>query len=360
MTRVSSHISYMHHALSLARRVLGQTWPNPAVGAVIVKDGQVVGTGHTASGGRPHAEPQALAQAGEKARGATLYVTLEPCAHHGKTPPCTEAIIKAGIARVVVACVDPDPRVCGKGILQLEAAGIEIITGPCEAEARTLNEGFFSRVMTGMPLVTLKIATSRDGIIARIPGKPSPITGEEARAYVHMLRARHDAVLTGIGTVLADDPQMTCRLPGLEDRSPVRIVLDTQLRIPLAARILPAWILTTEEAKKSHPEKIKQLEDAGIKIGFFSLNLERKTDIIHALEFLGSAGITRLMVEGGQGINTAFLSAKLAHRVHWLRAPEAMGEGLQAFVGASEVFSCYKQKEIRYFGADALELYEKI
>src|SRR5580700_4659831 len=230
-------LGHMRTALGLARRGLGNTWPNPAVGCVIVKDGRVVGRGWTQKGGRPHAETEALARAGKGAKGATAYVSLEPCSHHGKTPPCAEALIAAGVSRVVAAVEDPDPRVSGRGIARLRAAGIAVEAGLCAAEAAELNAGFFCRVAQGRPLVTLKLAASLDGRIATPTGKSRWITGPAARERAHLLRAAHDAVLIGTGTALADDPQLTCRLPGLEARSPVRIVIDRTLRLPATLRL---------------------------------------------------------------------------------------------------------------------------
>ncbi|MGQ3031841.1 MAG: bifunctional diaminohydroxyphosphoribosylaminopyrimidine deaminase/5-amino-6-(5-phosphoribosylamino)uracil reductase RibD, partial [Ferrovibrionaceae bacterium] len=220
----------MRHALGLAARGLGRTWPNPAVGCVLVRDEIVLARGNTQPGGRPHAEVVALSRAGSQAAGATAYVTLEPCAHHGKTPPCADALIAAGIGRCVVALQDPDPRVDGGGIRRLLAAGIPVTTGVCEAEAAALNAGFLMRVRQGRPLVTLKLATTLDGRIATHAGESRWITGATARARGHLMRADHDAIMVGIGTALTDDPDLTCRLAGLEDRSPVRIVLDGRLR----------------------------------------------------------------------------------------------------------------------------------
>ncbi len=216
----------MRAALALARRGLGRVWPNPAVGCVLVRDDHVIGRGWTRAGGRPHAEAEALMRAGEAASGATAYITLEPCAHTGKTPPCAEALIGAGVKRAVIAVEDPDPRVSGKGIEMLKEAGMEVAIGIGEKEAKRLNAGFFSRITRGRPLITLKTATTLDGRIATGTGDSRWITGPGARRRGHMMRAMNDAVLTGIGTVLADDPSLTCRLPGLEDRSPVRIVVD--------------------------------------------------------------------------------------------------------------------------------------
>src|ERR1700693_2815456 len=237
-------------AVALARRGLGRVWPNPAVGCVIARDGRVVGRGWTQPGGRPHAETEAWARAGEAAHGATAYVTLEPCCHWGRTPPCADALIAAGVRRVVVAFEDPDPRVAGGGLAALRAAGLSVEAGLCAAEAAEINAGFFQRVRLGRPLVTLKLATSLDGRIATASGGSRWITGEAARQRAHLLRAEHDAVLVGTGTVLADNPRLTCRLPGLEQRSPIRIVIDRQLRTPPSAHVIAeatqiaTWVLT--------------------------------------------------------------------------------------------------------------------
>jgi diaminohydroxyphosphoribosylaminopyrimidine deaminase/5-amino-6-(5-phosphoribosylamino)uracil reductase len=304
----------MQYALRLAERQLGQVWPNPAVGCVVVQGNHIVGVGNTQSGGRPHAETEALAMAGERARGATLYVTLEPCSHHGHTPPCVDAIITAGIKRVVIACADIDPRVSGRGIAALRQTGIEVITGIEESHAVVLNEGFFRRVSDARPLVTLKIATSLDHKMAYPHGGPRWITGEKARDYGQWLRSRHDAILTGIGTVLADDPLLTCRLPGLEDRSPVRIVLDRQERLPPSSKIyqtkeeVPLW------------------------------ELEAKYRAIPALlTYLAERGITRLMVEAGPTLTTAFLESGLADWFYWFRAPMTIGDDRLAQIVAQYI-----------------------
>jgi len=243
---------FMQLALTLGRRGQGRTWPNPAVGAVVVKDGVIAGRGWTQPGGRPHAEPEALARAGEAARGATLYVTLEPCSHVGKTPPCADAIIAAGIARVVSAIRDPNPEVAGQGHARLRAAGIAVDIGPGAAEAARDHAGHFRRVRDSRPHVILKLAVSPDDRIAAAGRKPVAISGEAAKARVHLLRAQCDAILVGIGTVLADDPLLTCRLPGMAARSPVRVVLDRSLRIPGTSRLVrsaretPLWVMTSD------------------------------------------------------------------------------------------------------------------
>src|SRR6202166_1491693 len=242
---------FMQLALTLGRRGQGRTWPNPAVGAVVVKDGVILRRGWTQPGRRPHAEPGALGRAGEAARGATLYVTLEPCSHVGKSPPCADAIIAAGIARVVSAIEDPNPEVAGQGHARLRAAGITVDIGTGAAEAARDHAGHFRRVRDKRPHVILKLAVSSDDKIAAAGHRPVAISGDAAKARVHLLRAQCDAILVGIGTVLADDPLLTCRLPGMEARSPVRVVLDPRLRIQGTSRLVqsaretPLWVMTS-------------------------------------------------------------------------------------------------------------------
>ena len=324
----------MRAALALARRNLGQVWPNPAVGCVIVKESRVVGRGWTRKGGRPHAETEALAQAGAAARGATAFVSLEPCSHHGKTPPCADALIAAGVGRVVAALEDPDPRVSGAGIARLREIGIAVETGLCAAAAEELNGGFFSRVRHGRPLVTLKLATSLDGRIATATGESRWITGPAARERAHLLRATHDAVLVGTGTALADDPQLTCRLPGLETRSPVRIVIDRLLRLPATLRLfteadrVPTWVVTLAS---SDPERRSVLADQGVKIIAAEPDPAGGVDLGVLLRRLGDEGLTRLLVEGGGRLAAALLRAGLVDRLVWMRAPLLLGgDGLPA------------------------------
>ena len=326
--RQSGDTAAMQAALALARRGLGRVWPNPAVGCVIVKDERVVGRGWTQPGGRPHAETEALARAGQAARGATAYVTLEPCCHWGRTPPCADALIAAGIARVVVALEDPDPRVAGGGLARLRGAGIAVETGPGAEEAGEINAGFLTRLRLGRPLVTLKLATSLDGRIATASGESRWITGPLARERAHLLRATHDAILVGTDTVLADDPQLTCRLPGLADCSPVRVVIDRQLRIPLdarlfaEARIVPTWILTLAS---TDPVRQKALGDAGVVVIPAEPDPAGRIDLDAALGLLGERGLTRLLVEGGGRLAAALLRAGLVDRLVWLHAPLLLG-----------------------------------
>lgn len=357
----------MRAALLLARRGLGNVWPNPAVGCVLVKDGRVVGRGWTQPGGRPHAETEALAQAGAAARGATAYVSLEPCSHHGKTPPCAEALIAAGVARVVAALEDPDPRVSGRGLAMLRAAGISVECGLCADEAAELNAGFLSRIRLHRPLVTLKLATTLDGRIATRLGESRWITGPEARAFAHRLRAESDAILVGSGTALADNPDLTCRLPGLEERSPVRIVADGRLRLPLTGRLVasanetPTWVLTLEGAEEIRRQA---LIDVGVEVIDLPEGPDHSLDMASALDALGDSGITRLLVEGGSRLAAGLLRARLVDRLVWLRAPSVMGgDGLPAAQG----FGVQTLAEIARFqrissapiGQDVVEFYKK-
>lgn len=329
---------HMRAALALARRNLGRVWPNPSVGCVVVKDGLVLGRGVTAPGGRPHGEPQALAQAGEGAYGATVYVSLEPCNHHGKTPPCSEALISAGVARIVVACEDPDPRVSGGGIKRLRDAGIQVDVGLCAEEAQEVNFGFITRIVKGRPGITLKLATSLDARVATSTGHSQWITGPESRARGHLLRANHDAILVGIGTALADDPELTCRLPGLLGSNPVRVVLDSGLRLPPvsklaqgAASVAPTWVVTLTDAD---PGRAAALEALGVRIIRIDADEAGRLPIATALTAIAGHGITRLLVEGGPTVATSLLKAGLADRVEWYRAPILIGgDGLPAVGG---------------------------
>lgn len=316
----------MAMALALAERGLGNVWPNPAVGCVLVRDGRVVGRGWTQPGGRPHAESEAIARAGAAARGSTAYVTLEPCNHHGRTPPCVDAMLEAGIARTVIAAVDPDPRVNGAGIERLRAAGMEVTVGCREAEACRLNTGFFLRMQHRRPLVALKLATSADGRIATASGDSQWITGSAARAEGHRLRLRHDAILVGSGTALADDPMLTCRLPGLADRSPVRVVLDRRLRLrpdsqlAQSAAELPVWLFTASGDATGTAE----LRAAGVTV--LPLSETHSGPMLHeVLATLAAQGITRLLVEGGATLATAFLRERLVDRLYQFEAPLLIG-----------------------------------
>jgi diaminohydroxyphosphoribosylaminopyrimidine deaminase/5-amino-6-(5-phosphoribosylamino)uracil reductase len=318
---------HMRAALALARRGLGTTWPNPSVGCVIVHDGRVVGRGTTAPGGRPHAEPVALGMAREQARGATAYVTLEPCCHWGRSPPCTDALIAAGLARVVVAATDPDNRVNGQGLAQLRGAGIEVETGLLENEALETLIGFSHRITLRRPMVTLKLASTLDGRIATRGGESQWITGTPARRLGHAMRGRHDAVMVGVGTVLADNPDLTCRIPGFRPRPNVRIVADSHLRTPLTSRLMmtagetPTWFLLREGSNLAR-------EDAFVDIGAKLIKIPGSpagVDLTAAMAALGDAGLTRVLVEGGGQLAAALLRADLVDRIAWFHAPTIMG-----------------------------------
>ena len=325
----------MAMALALAARGLGSTWPNPAVGCVLVRDGVVVGRGWTQPGGRPHAETEALARAGDRARGASAYVSLEPCSHHGRTAPCADALVAAGVARVVAAMEDPDPRVSGRGLARLAEAGIAVDTGVCAAEAAALNLGFLTRLRAGRPAVTLKVAASLDGRIATASGESRWITGPAARARAHRLRASHDAILVGSGTVLADDPELTCRLPGLAGRSPVRVVLDGRLRLPpegrlaRTARQVPVWCFTVPGRDGS------ALRAAGVEVVEVAAGPDDgHPDVGAVLRALAERGITRVLAEGGAAVAAGLLRAGVVDRVAWFRAPLLVGGDGRAAIDA--------------------------
>ena len=327
---------FMQLALALGRRGLGRTWPNPAVGAVVVKDNVILGRGWTQPGGRPHAETEALRHAGRAARGATFYVTLEPCSHHGKTPPCADAIIRAGIARVVSAMEDPNPEVAGQGHARLRERGIAVETGLGGEEAARTNVGHIRRMRDGRPHVMLKLAVSADGKVGAAGRRPVAITGEAARTRVHQMRAQSDAILVGIGTVLSDDPALTCRLPGMAAWSPVRVVLDARLRVPLAAGVIatvretPTWVFTAPGAS-AMGEEILRAKGAEV---FRVADNAGRLDLGAVLQTLGDHGITRLMVEGGPTVAASFVQAGLVDQAVLLRSQKQLGaDGIDALAG---------------------------
>ena len=330
---------FMQLAFALGRRGQGRTWPNPAVGAVVVNDGVIVGRGWTQAGGRPHAEAVALARAGEAARGATLYVTLEPCSHVGKSPPCADAVIAAGIKRVVSAIEDPNPEVAGQGHARLRAAGIAVDIGLGAAEAARDHTGHFRRIRDKRPHVTLKLAISTDDKIAAAGHKPLVISGEAAKARMHLLRAQSDAILVGIGTVKADDPLLTCRLPGMEAYSPVRVVLDRALRISgtsrlvQSARATPLWLMTSSLAEARAAMKLGAAGAQVIRVAT-TATPPPGLDLSAALQALAERGITRLLVEGGARVASSFVAAGLVDEFWLLRGPGAVGaDGVAALDG---------------------------
>ncbi|WP_336488548.1 bifunctional diaminohydroxyphosphoribosylaminopyrimidine deaminase/5-amino-6-(5-phosphoribosylamino)uracil reductase RibD [Methylobacterium nigriterrae] len=328
----------MHLALALGRRNLGRSWPNPSVGAVVVAGEpgreRIVGQGVTAPGGRPHAEPLALAMAGDAARGATLYVTLEPCSHHGRTPPCTEAIVASGLARVVSAIEDPDPRVAGRGHDLLRAAGIAVTAEVLRAEARRDHLGHILRATERRPMVALKLARTRDGFAAGAPKQRLRITGPIADGAVHLWRAHADAIMVGIGTARADDPSLTVRLPGLSDRSPLRVILDSQLRLTpasalvRAARDVPTLVITTRAAP-THAKRT--LTTFGAEVLCMAADAAGRVDLRAALTALAERGITRICSEGGPYLANALAAADLVDVCTLITGPEPLGgDGLPA------------------------------
>lgn len=357
-------IRWMRLALSLGRRGMGRTWPNPAVGCVIVDGNRVLGRGWTADGGRPHAEPMALAQAGAAARGATAYVSLEPCSHHGQTPPCADALISAGIARVVCATTDPDPRVGGRGIARLREAGVEVTSGVLEAQAKRDHAGFFLRQSHGRPMVTLKLAMSLDGRIATASGESQWITGPEARARGHLLRSLHDAVLVGRGTVEADDPSLTVRGLGIAHQ-PIRVVADSTLATPLdselvtTARQTPVWLCHTSEANAA---RSAALEAAGAVCIDCGDSVDGRLCAPAMLTALGAQGLTRVYCEGGGQLAASLLRGDLVDELAVFSAGLTLGDdglpgvaalGLTALADAAR-FDLMTQERV---GADLLSVW---
>ncbi len=361
--------AFMGIALRLARRGLGRVAPNPSVGCVLVRPdlgGRVVGRGWTQPGGRPHAETEALSRAGGLAKGATAYVTLEPCSHHGKTPPCAEALIEAGIKRAVVAIEDPDPRVSGRGNQALRDAGIIVDTGLSAAEARRVNAGFLSKLERGCPHITLKVASSLDGMTATRTGQSKWITGPEARRWGHGLRARSDAILVGSGTALADDPSLTCKIPGLTEHSPVRVVLDGRARLPLTSTLAKTaeetamwWVVSDQTTD----ERVAPFRKKGVKI----IRLPSGDDGFNAdiaARRLSEEGVGRLMIEGGSSVTASFVKAGLVDEIYWFQAPVVIGGDGTPGVGGFGLEDLarsgrYHVMEHRRIGGDQLMVLEK-
>lgn len=334
MTRDAHH---MEQAVRIARRGLGLAWPNPSVGAIIVmQSGEVAGRGWTAPGGRPHAEAIALERAGSKAEDSTLYVTLEPCAHEGRGMPCADAIVAAKVKRVVIGVPDPDPRTAGQGIERLKTAGIEVTVGVAAANAASVTLGHLMRVDEGRPAVTLKLAVGADGRIPKGDGKPVWVTGPQARAHGHLLRAMNDAILVGRGTIAADNPSLTCRLPGMSCRSPVRVVLDRRLRTPPNAvlfedMMVPVWLLCAAGEAQADADN---LHDHGAEIVPVPVDDLGLIDAQDALETLANRGISRVLIEGGPTVARAFLDADLVDEAVIYQGPDPVGqEGLTPFCG---------------------------
>ncbi|WP_159952160.1 bifunctional diaminohydroxyphosphoribosylaminopyrimidine deaminase/5-amino-6-(5-phosphoribosylamino)uracil reductase RibD [Rhizobium sp. 18065] len=347
--------AFMREAISLSLTHLGQTASNPSVGCVIVSNDEIVGRGVTAPGGRPHAEPQAIADAGEKASGATAYVTLEPCSHHGVTPPCAGVLIAAGISRVVVAVADPDPRVSGRGLQILADAGIEVTTGILQREAREAMSGYLTRQTKGRPQVTLKLAVSADGMLGKVGAGQVAITGPEARAEVHLLRSKSDAILVGIGTANADDPELTVRLPGLEHTSPLRIVLDRNLELSPSSRLaqtaheVPVLLAASVGAVGNR----QALEALGVEI----VEVDGIEDLLLRL---ADRGVSSLMVEGGARVAANFLSQGLVDYIHLYRGSATLGEGIPSPITGDRPPAGFSLQRSETFGSDQLLVFERL
>ncbi|QKE73712.1 bifunctional diaminohydroxyphosphoribosylaminopyrimidine deaminase/5-amino-6-(5-phosphoribosylamino)uracil reductase RibD [Arthrobacter citreus] len=320
---MSNHEFYMNLAIQNAMATKGQTDPNPLVGSVIVNDNRIVGIGTHLKAGEPHAEIHALRMAGEKAIGGTIYVTLEPCSHHGRTGPCAEAIVKAGLKKVVVATLDPNPLVAGRGIKILQDAGIEVITGVCEEQSIKMNEVFNKYIVENIPFVVMKSASTLDGKIATHSSDSKWITSAEARNDVHQLRNEIGAILVGVNTVIKDNPELTTRIPN--GRNPVRVILDSTLKIPLDSKVVidqqaETWIFTSQ--KHSEQKKI-ELENLGVKV--FVKNDLNRVDLHEMLRTLGELSISSLLVEGGGEVNASFMNEKLVDKVIVYLAPKLIG-----------------------------------
>jgi diaminohydroxyphosphoribosylaminopyrimidine deaminase / 5-amino-6-(5-phosphoribosylamino)uracil reductase len=351
----SGDISFTAHALRLAARHEGRTRPNPSVGCVIVKDGQVLAAAVTSEGGRPHAETEALASIGNKAHGATAYVSLEPCAHHGKTPPCAEALISAGVARVVIGARDPDPRVAGKGMAMLQAAGIEMVNLDLP-EARAFYRGYFRRVQQGLPELWMKLAFSADGAMHDGTGRETTITGALARRHSHMLRGMVDAVVTGIGTVLADDPALTCRIAGYEHSRLLRVVADRKLRLPLTSQLVktamqqPVALVTLAEAIEARASHALELREAGV-----TLLVEEEMSPWNIARALSKLGVMRMLVEAGPILSTEFLRAGAVDRLYRYQAPLTLRRTEAALMAELEKTPRQTPAEWLHLGADSCE-----
>ncbi|KAA6451619.1 bifunctional diaminohydroxyphosphoribosylaminopyrimidine deaminase/5-amino-6-(5-phosphoribosylamino)uracil reductase RibD [Bacillus swezeyi] len=338
---------YMNLALELAKQGEGQTGANPLVGAVVVKDGQVVGMGAHLKYGEAHAEVHAIQMAGRHAEGAVIYVTLEPCSHYGKTPPCAELIIRSGLKRVVVAAEDPNPLVSGRGISIIKRAGIEVTTGVLKEQAEEMNEKFMHFMRTGLPYVTLKAAASLDGKTATHTGDSKWITSNEARLDAHKYRKNNQSILVGVGTIKADDPSLTCRLPGKVNQ-PVRVVLDTKLTIPLHSKVIhdqeaPTWIYTTS---KADPETVRYLENEGVQVTV----LDAETILVRdVLQHLAENGITSVYVEGGSAVHASFVNEGLYQQIIFYLAPKLIGGLHSPSIISGEGFQSMKDVPLLQF-----------
>lgn len=364
MQHSAADIWHMRSALNLARTGLGRVWPNPSVGCVIVQEGIVIGRARTADTGRPHAETQALMQAGSGAKYSTAYITLEPCAHVGQTGSCAQALIDAGVKRLIIATLDPDKRVSGQGVQMLYDAGIDVVVGVLEQEARKLNKGYFLRKEVRRPLITLKTASTLDSKIATSTGESQWITGEKARSFAHIERAQHDAILVGVNTILTDNPSLTTRVNGA-DHDTVRVILDTNLKIKDDYQLFdnieqnPVWIITSKQA-----DEAQTLIDKGVQILTISKSADGQIDLHQAIKILAEKGLTRVLVEGGGKTVTSFLKEGLFDRLLWFHNASILGS--DSYNAFQEMHVTHLNERIklmhsnrRIFGEDMLDIYTK-
>jgi len=360
-------LSYMSNAIDLADRGLGVSGFNPSVGCVIVNNDRIVGRGWTQPGGRPHAEIEALRRAGDRSYGSKVYVTLEPCCHHGVSGPCTQALIDNGVKKVFVAVIDPDERVKGKGIEALKKAGVEVEVGILEDSARKLNKGFFKKIEKGLPFFALKSALSIDGNIALSSGKSKWLTSNLARQYSHLLRATHDAIIVGSGTILSDDPELNCRLPGYEisDNQPIKIVLDRRLRIDPKSKIFSSskriWLITSPN---SDSDKVHEIKKSGGEV-FFIDGKNNNQFICSVATFLAQKGLNRVIIEGGAKVGTSFLRNSLIDRLYIFKAPKILGSDGVSFIGKlnfDSLSSAYRFERVSttFLDMDTLEIFDSI
>ena len=354
-TNMKEDERFMKRALRLSERARGQTSPNPLVGAVLVRDGRIVGMGYHRRAGTPHAEAVALDRAGEQAEGAALYVTLEPCCHFGRTPPCVDRIIERGVSKVVCALIDPDPRVSGRGIEKLMKAGTEVRLGVLEEAARKTNEVYLKYITTGLPFVTLKMAQSLDGRIATSSGDSKWITGEQARRFVHRLRSQVDAVMVGVDTVIRDDPQLNVRW--VKGKHPIRIVLDSRLRIPMASQVFEGERTILAITERSSEEKRRLVEEKGARVWMLP-ERDGRVDLTKVMRKAGQEGITSILIEGGRQVATSALTAGLVDKLLIFIAPKLIGAGTDAVgdlgIGRIEEAIGLEDVKLRRIGEDVL------
>jgi diaminohydroxyphosphoribosylaminopyrimidine deaminase/5-amino-6-(5-phosphoribosylamino)uracil reductase len=357
MNQAARDAGWMRAALGLARRGLGRTWPNPAVGCILVSNGIAVGRGWTQPGGRPHAETEALARAGACARGATAYVTLEPCAHVGQTPPCARTLIEAGVSRVVIGAGDPDPRVAGAGIADLRDANVTVETGCLGEEAADINRGFLNRLATGLPMLTLKLAASLDGRIALESGESQWITGPAARRQVHLMRAQSDAVLVGAGTARTDNPRLNVRGLGLGAFNPVRVVVSGALSLPRDGHLgqgvadAPLWLCHHAEADSARREA---WADLGAELMEIPFQDDGQLDLAAMMRLLGGKGLTRVLCEGGGRLSAALLAAGLVDEIVSYSAGLVLGDRSISAVGPLEIETLDHAPQFRLAGTDQI------